>query len=529
MEGGTTTGNTATSSGGGVYVAGSFTMNGGVITGNTSTNNNGTAYGGGVYVGNFGSFTMSGGEITDNAANGSGAANSFGGGVCVLGTFTVSEGTTIIVTGNTAGEDDNNVYLHSGTDGIKVEGLADGSRIGVTLATGKDFTDNGGEGYHHCFFSDDPTQEVLETAYGKLKIDTADPHSHYACGNSSICGHEGRSQTVTFTILTSASLSEDGVYYYLARPVAADGDITIYAQKFSTYAIGYTEYTGGGSGGSSTPAYPPSIVQPEHGTVTISPKNPQKGDGVTIIPSPEAGYVVDEVTVTDAGGKPVEVAPNDDGTFTFVQPNGKVAITVTFQKDAGVSNCPQDNTCPMAAFADADRNAWYHDGVHYCVENGLMEGTGSDTFAPDDTTTRGMIVTILWRLEGSPIVDDPIDYDDVTAENWYGEAVRWADSASVVTGYGNGRFGPNDPITREQMAAMLWRYAGSPEADGSLSSFADGEQTSSWAQSAMIWAVEQGLITGVGNDRLAPGGQATRAQVATILMRFAQDMAQSLF
>ena len=305
--------------------------------------------------------------------------------------------------------------------------------------------------------------------------------------------------------------------------------ITIYAQKFSTYAIGYTEYTGGGSGGSSTPAYPPSIVQPEHGTVTVSPKNPQKGDGVTIIPSPEARCVVDEVTVTDAGGKPVEVAPNDDGTFTFVQPNGKVAITVTFQKDAGVSNCPQDNTCPMAAFADADRNAWYHDGVHYCVENGLMEGTGSDTFAPDDTTTRGMIVTILWRLEGSPIVDDPIDYDDVTAENWYGEAVRWADSASVVTGYGNGRFGPNDPITREQMAAMLWRYAGSPEADGSLSSFADGEQTSSWAQSAMIWAVDQGLITGIGNDRLDPGGQATRAQVATILMRFAQDRAQSLF
>ena len=317
-----------------------------------------------------------------------------------------------------------------------------------------------------------------------------------------------------------------------ARAISVRGDRDPKRSNcFSTYAIGYTESSGsngGGSsgGGTSTPVYPPSIEEPEQGSVTIGPKNPEKGDQVTITPTPDEGYAVDTVIVTDPNGKEVAVTPNDDGTYTFVQPSGDVTITVTFRRLTSVSDCPRDNSCPMAPFTDADRAAWYHDGVHYCVEHGLMIGTSQTTFAPNTVTTRGMIAIILWRLEGSPIVGSPMDYDDVKAENWYGEAVRWADSAGVVTGYGNGKFGPNDTITREQMATMLWRYAGSPKVDGSLSAFTDGAQTSSWAQSAMIWAVEQGLITGVGNDRLEPRGQATRAQAATILMRFAQDMAQ---
>ena len=308
--------------------------------------------------------------------------------------------------------------------------------------------------------------------------------------------------------------------------------LTLYVKCFSTYAIGYTEFTatpsGGSSGssGSSEPSYPPIIQPTEHGSVTIKPSSPQKGDTVTITTTPEDGYAVDTVTVTDPNGQTVEVTPNDDGTYTFVQPAGKVTITVTFQQRNETSDCPRDESCPMAPFTDADRSVWYHDGVHYCVEHGLMAGTSKTTFSPNSATTRGMIVTILWRLEGSPIVSDSIDYNDVPPQDWYGEAVRWADSAGVATGYGNGTFGPNDPITREQMATMLWRYAGSPKVNGSLSSFVDGEQTSDWAQSAMIWVVDQGLIAGVGNDRLEPREQATRAQAATILMRFAQDMAQ---
>ena len=202
-----------------------------------------------------------------------------------------------------------------------------------------------------------------------------------------------------------------------------------------------------------------------------------------------------------------------------------MTIAVTFRQLTSVSDCPRDESCPLAPFADADRNAWYHDGVHYCVENGLMLAPVKLPFHQYHIT-RGMIVTILWRLEGSPIVGHLMDYSDVKPEDWCGEAVRWAASTGVATGYGNGTFGPNDPITREQMAAMLWRYAGSPCADGSLLSFADRAQTSDWAQPAMIWAVKQGLIAGVSHDWLNPRGKATRAQAATILMRFAENMAQ---
>ena len=178
----------------------------------------------------------------------------------------------------------------------------------------------------------------------------------------------------------------------------------------------------------------------------------------------------------------------------------------------------------MAPFTDADRTAWYHDGVHYCVEHGLMVGTSANTFEPNTTTTRGMIATILWRLEGSPMVDTAMNYTDVPLGGWYEEAIRWADSTGVVLGYGDGTFGPDDPITREQMAAMLWRYAGKPQAESSLADFTDGSETSQWAESAMVRAVEQGLIEGMGNAQLNPQGQATRAQAATILMRFAEKI-----
>ena len=302
--------------------------------------------------------------------------------------------------------------------------------------------------------------------------------------------------------------------------------ITLYVKCFSTYAIGYADSAGSSGGESSSAVYPPNIEQTEHGSVTISPKNPEKGDQVIIAPAPDDGYTVDAVIVTDSSGKTIAVTPNEDGTYTFTQPDEKVTITVTFRQMADSSDCPRDESCPMAAFADTELDAWYHDGVHYCLESDLMVGTGQTTFEPDAVITRGMIVTILWRLEGSPIVDHPMVYDDVNSEDWYGDAVRWADSIGVVTGYGNNKFGPNDPITREQMAAMLWRYAGSPDADGTLSAFADGAQTSDWAQPAMIWAVAQELLTGVDQNQLEPQGQATRAQAATILMRFAQNMKQ---
>ena len=152
-----------------------------------------------------------------------------------------------------------------------------------------------------------------------------------------------------------------------------------------------------------------------------------------------------------------------------------------------------------------------------------MDGVGTGLFAPNATTSRAMIVTILWRMQGSPEVDTTETFTDVYPDAWYAKAIAWAVAEGVADGYGEGLFGPNDAITREQLAAMLWRYAARPESEGGLSAFADGAEVSVWAQQAMSWAVSLGLINGVDSDRLDPKGQATRAQTATILMRFAQS------
>lgn len=174
-------------------------------------------------------------------------------------------------------------------------------------------------------------------------------------------------------------------------------------------------------------------------------------------------------------------------------------------------------------FTDVKETDWFYDAVGYVYENGMMGGTGNNQFSPNVTTTRGMIVTILYRLEGSPAVSTA-SFDDVATGEYYANGVSWAAANGVVSGYGNNLFGPNDPITREQMATILYRYAQYKEYETvitrDVSSFTDGAAVSSYAVEPMNWAVGTGLLSGVGNNMLNPTGNATRAQVATILMRF---------
>ena len=153
-----------------------------------------------------------------------------------------------------------------------------------------------------------------------------------------------------------------------------------------------------------------------------------------------------------------------------------------------------------------------------------MNGTGAVTFEPGATATRAMVATILWRLEGEPVVNYLMTYDDVDPASWYGEAVRWAASEGVVTGYGDEAFGPGDAITREQIVTMLYRYAGSPAVTGdALAGFADAGGVSTWAADAMNWAVSSGILTG-GDKGLDPQGQASRAELAAMLARFCENL-----
>lgn len=204
---------------------------------------------------------------------------------------------------------------------------------------------------------------------------------------------------------------------------------------------------------------------------------------------------------------------------------------------AAYTVCAKDDSCPLGAFGDLTATAWYHDGVHYCLENGLMRGVSGGKFLPDGSTTRAQLVTILWRLEGSPETTGAVRFGDVAGGAWYTEAVRWAVGCGVVKGYDNECFGPNDAVTREQMAAILYRYAQhkgydvSAGEDTNILSFDDAFAVSEYAIPAMQWACGSGMVHGIARDGrmlLAPRDTTTRAQTATLLMRFQSAFAKEL-
>lgn len=182
-------------------------------------------------------------------------------------------------------------------------------------------------------------------------------------------------------------------------------------------------------------------------------------------------------------------------------------------------------TDPDFPFADVAKGSWYYEGVRYAYENGLMSGTGEGTFSPDLPTGRGMLVTILYRLAGSPAAGSA-SFTDVAKGQWYADGVAWASANGVVSGYPDGSFRPNDTITREQMAAILYQYARIQgkldDSRADLSIFSDLDSLSAYAKEPMSWAVAQGLFSGVSADTLAPGGSTTRAQAAVILTAFSK-------
>ena len=273
----------------------------------------------------------------------------------------------------------------------------------------------------------------------------------------------------------------------------------------------------------STPVIPSEpdpeieVTEPAHGDVEISPSKPEAGETVTITPTPDAGYEVEDVIVTDEDGEGVPVTENPDGSWSYEQPESDVTIEVIFGEIA-----PEPSVDVSEIFLDVDPDAWYKDAVQFAYDNGLMTGTSDTEFAPDVTTTRAMIVSILARLEGVTAADDA-GFTDVDDE-WFATAVNWAASVGVVNGFEDNTFRPNDAITREQLAAILCNYAAWKGEDVSaraeLSRYSDAAAISSWATDVMRWAVAENLISGVTTDELQPQGAATRAQVAAILQRF---------
>ena len=177
-------------------------------------------------------------------------------------------------------------------------------------------------------------------------------------------------------------------------------------------------------------------------------------------------------------------------------------------------------------FSDVDSNAWYAEAIVYCQEHHLMAGTGNDQFAPESDLSRAQLAAVLYRIEGTPAVTGMDVFTDTLDGAWYSDAVLWASQRDLISGYGGGLFGPDDPVSREQMTAILWRYAGSPEADGA-DSFTDKDTIAAYAAIAVDWSSGNGIVRPVSNGTFAPKSNATRAQVADALMNLDRNQQSS--
>ena len=267
----------------------------------------------------------------------------------------------------------------------------------------------------------------------------------------------------------------------------------------------------------ANPNYRITVEATQGGTVTADPTAAKAGTTVTLTPVPDRGYQVGAVAVTDRFGDAVAVTEQADGTYTFTMPNGQVTVTVTFAE------------APLP-FPDVAEGDWFYDAVRYAYENGLMDGVGDNLFAPNSDTTRAQLVTILYRLAGEPEPGGDSGFSDVAAGTWYTDAVAWAAENGIVNGVSETEFAPGKDITREQLATILFRYAEAKGYDVSaradLSAYPDADQIQSYATESVAWAVAEGLIQGFEDNTLRPAGNATRAQIATILMRFCEGVAK---
>ena len=182
-------------------------------------------------------------------------------------------------------------------------------------------------------------------------------------------------------------------------------------------------------------------------------------------------------------------------------------------------NAPAFAALDDTGYTDVDAGAWYADAVSYVTDNGLMGGTSSTAFSPEDAMTRAMLAPVLYRAADTPAVTGTDDFTDTADGTWYADAVLWASRQGLVTGYGDGTFGTDDPVSREQIAAILWRYAGSPQAQDAQA-FSDESTISAYAADAVDWARANGIVNGKENNTFDPQGNATRAEVATILRNY---------
>ena len=339
-------------------------------------------------------------------------------------------------------------------------------------------------------FADDHAQTI---AYGPADIGKAfptDSKDGYTFNGWTIGGK-------TYTTLTDEALTE------LSR--ATDKNVTASFTQKSNNGGNHS-----GSGGSGVSTYPVSVTTPKNGKVSVDPRNAAKGAAVTVTVTPDSGYEMDKLTVTDASGKTISTTDKGNGKFTFTMPNGKVSVSATFKQTTV--------TPPSSGFVDVPASAYYADAVKWAVEKGITTGTSATTFSPEASCTRAQMVTFLWRAAGSPAPKATTTaFTDLDKSAYYYDAVLWAVEQGITTGTSATTFSPNATVTRGQTVTFLYRFAGQPAVSGS-SSFTDVNSSDYYA-AAVQWAKEQGITSGTSGTTFSPTNDCTRGQIVTFLYR----------
>lgn len=268
----------------------------------------------------------------------------------------------------------------------------------------------------------------------------------------------------------------------------------------------------------SAPRYDVAVSDGAHGSVTVSPKSASKGSTVTVTVTPDKGYALETLTVTDKNGSTLDLTDRGNGKYTFTMPSGPVTVAATFMDDNTMLNF----------FVDVPAGAYYYDAVLWAAEGGIVTGTDAVHFSPDASCTRAQLVTFLWRAAGSPVVNYAMNFNDVDGGAYYAEAVRWAASEKIVEGTTAETFAPDAAVTRAQMVTMLYRFAKAQGMDTTQGGMAIREfddfdavpayAVPAYALEAMDWAVNAGVLKG-DNNRLLPQDNCTRAQIVTMLYR----------
>lgn len=378
--------------------------------------------------------------------------------------------------------------------------------------TGKvKFTTNGFSPFTFALTNPDVVAEVNGNAYKTLQ-----EAANAAKDGDEITVIQNKNLDLTFTTTKSVKVTNKTNDKITVKFNGTNKDVA----KDATETFSYTKSSSGSSSSGKT-TYKVTTSSVNNGGVNASPSNAEKGATITITLSPDKGYKLDKLTVTDGSGKTVSTVKKSDTVYTFTMPASAVKV--------GVSYVKATETPSETKFNDVSANDWFASAVDYVTGKGMMNGTADNTFSPKANTTRGMVVTVLYRLENQPSTS-AASFTDVASGAYYANAVAWANANGIVSGYGSGKFGPNDKVTREQLAAILYRYAQYKKYDVSVGedtnilSYDDAQSISSYAIPAIQWACGAGVVTGKSGSKLDSKGNATRAEVAAMLMRFCENV-----